>query len=127
MSRRWRPAPTRREKDKWDRANKAATGGSVCYLQKLHFLIKILPHFFPSLSPSMNFILDFHETINLFMLVLLPFSYPNLNVLLYDGTFIIPVLQDAMLREIRRPKGDPEVLAAQSREQYFKVCGTTFM
>lgn len=40
---------------------------------------------------------------------------------------IVPVLQDAMLREIRRPKGDPEVLAAQSREQYFKVCGTTFM
>lgn len=39
----------------------------------------------------------------------------------------MPVLQDAMLREIRRPKGDPEVLAAQSREQYFKVCGTTFM
>lgn len=26
-----------------------------------------------------------------------------------------------MFREIRRPRGDPEVLAAQSREQYFKV------
>lgn len=26
-----------------------------------------------------------------------------------------------MLREIRKPRGDPEVLAAQSREQYFKV------
>lgn len=26
-----------------------------------------------------------------------------------------------MLREARRPQGDPEVLAAQSREQYFKV------
>lgn len=51
----------------------------------------------------------------------------KINALLYDGTFIIPVLQDAMLREIRRPKGDPEVLAAESREQYFKVCGTTFM
>lgn len=30
-------------------------------------------------------------------------------------------LQDVMFRESRRPKGDPEVLAAQSREQYFKV------
>ncbi|XP_027062583.1 protein CONSERVED ONLY IN THE GREEN LINEAGE 160, chloroplastic [Coffea arabica] len=55
-SRRWRPAPTRREQEKWDRATKAATGGS-----------------------------------------------------------------DVMFREIRRPKGDPEVLAAQSREQYFKL------
>ncbi|KAL3502678.1 hypothetical protein ACH5RR_037127 [Cinchona calisaya] len=55
-SRRWRPAPTRREKEKWDRATKAATGGS-----------------------------------------------------------------DLMLREIRQPKGDPEVLAAQYREQYFKL------
>lgn len=26
-----------------------------------------------------------------------------------------------MFREIRKPRGDPEVLAAQSREQYFKV------
>lgn len=26
-----------------------------------------------------------------------------------------------MFRELRRPRGDPEVLAAQSREQYFKV------
>lgn len=26
-----------------------------------------------------------------------------------------------MFREARRPKGDPEVLAARSREQYFKV------
>lgn len=55
-SRRWRLAPTRREQEKWDRATKAATGGS-----------------------------------------------------------------DVMFREIRRPKGDPEVLAAQSREQYFKL------
>ncbi|KAL8468668.1 hypothetical protein ACS0TY_031747 [Phlomoides rotata] len=54
--RKWRPAPTRREQDKWDRATKAATGGS-----------------------------------------------------------------DVMFREARRPKGDPEVLAAQSREQYFKL------
>lgn len=30
-------------------------------------------------------------------------------------------VQDVMFREIRRPRGDPEVLAAQSREQYFKV------
>ncbi|KAL0443835.1 UNVERIFIED_CONTAM: protein conserved only in the green lineage, chloroplastic [Sesamum latifolium] len=54
--RRWRPAPTRREQDKWDRATKAATGGS-----------------------------------------------------------------DVMFRESRRPRGDPEVLAAQSREQYYKL------
>ncbi|XP_057792371.1 protein CONSERVED ONLY IN THE GREEN LINEAGE 160, chloroplastic [Salvia miltiorrhiza] len=54
--RRWRPAPTRRELDKWDRAAKAATGGS-----------------------------------------------------------------DVMFRESRRPRGDPVVLAAQSREQYYKL------
>ncbi|CAK9180690.1 unnamed protein product [Ilex paraguariensis] len=56
MLRRWRPAPTRREQEKWDRATKAATGGS-----------------------------------------------------------------DVMFREMRWPKGDPKVLAAQSREQYFKL------
>ncbi|KAE8689233.1 putative 2-deoxyglucose-6-phosphate phosphatase [Hibiscus syriacus] len=28
---------------------------------------------------------------------------------------------DVMLRELRRPQGDPELLAAQSREQYFKL------
>ncbi|KAJ0668523.1 hypothetical protein HanPI659440_Chr17g0690331 [Helianthus annuus] len=56
MSRKWRPAPTRREQDKWDRATKAATGGS-----------------------------------------------------------------DVMFRELRRPKGDPELLAAKSREQYIKL------
>ncbi|XP_051152215.1 protein CONSERVED ONLY IN THE GREEN LINEAGE 160, chloroplastic [Andrographis paniculata] len=53
---RWRPAPTRREQEKWDRATKAATGGS-----------------------------------------------------------------DVMFRESRRSIGDPEVLAAQSREQYYKL------
>nr|GEW49659.1 ATP synthase protein I-related protein [Tanacetum cinerariifolium] len=52
----WRPAPTRREQDKWDRAAKAATGGS-----------------------------------------------------------------DVMFRELRKPKGDPKVLAAKSREQYLKL------
>ncbi|KAA8524253.1 hypothetical protein F0562_010676 [Nyssa sinensis] len=56
VSRKWRPAPTRREQEKWDRATKAATGGS-----------------------------------------------------------------DVMFRELRRPRGDPKVLAAQSREQYFKL------
>lgn len=56
MPKKWRPAPTRREQDKWDRAAKAATGGS-----------------------------------------------------------------DLMFRELRRPKGDPEVLAAESREQYFRL------
>ncbi|KAL5573705.1 hypothetical protein UlMin_023302 [Ulmus minor] len=53
---RWKLAPTRREQEKWDRATKAATGGS-----------------------------------------------------------------EVMFRELRRPGGDPEVLAAQSREQYFKL------
>ncbi|XP_076937448.1 protein CONSERVED ONLY IN THE GREEN LINEAGE 160, chloroplastic-like [Bidens hawaiensis] len=53
MSRKWKPAPTRREQDKWNRATKAATGGS-----------------------------------------------------------------DVMFREARRPKGDPQLLAAKSREQY---------
>ncbi|XP_024961111.1 protein CONSERVED ONLY IN THE GREEN LINEAGE 160, chloroplastic [Cynara cardunculus var. scolymus] len=56
LPKKWRPAPTRREQDKWDRATKAATGGS-----------------------------------------------------------------DVMFRELRRPKGDPKVLAAKSREQYFKL------
>ncbi|XP_043701519.1 protein CONSERVED ONLY IN THE GREEN LINEAGE 160, chloroplastic isoform X2 [Telopea speciosissima] len=53
---RWRLAPTRREQEKWDRASKAATGGS-----------------------------------------------------------------EVMFRELRRPRGDPKVIAAQSREQYFKL------
>jgi ATP synthase protein I len=53
---RWKLAPTRREQDKWDRATKAATGGS-----------------------------------------------------------------EVMLRELKRPRGDPQVLAAESREQYFKL------
>ncbi|VVB07562.1 unnamed protein product [Arabis nemorensis] len=56
VSPKWKLAPTRREQDKWDRATKAATGGS-----------------------------------------------------------------EVMLREVRRPRGDPEVLAAESREQYFKL------
>ncbi|XVE86343.1 hypothetical protein DITRI_Ditri18aG0027700 [Diplodiscus trichospermus] len=56
MSRKWKFVPTRREQEKWDKATKAATGGS-----------------------------------------------------------------DVMLRELRWPQGDPEVLAAQSREQYFKL------
>ncbi|KAJ9550305.1 hypothetical protein OSB04_014350 [Centaurea solstitialis] len=56
LPKKWRPAPTRREQDKWDRATKAATGGS-----------------------------------------------------------------DVMFRELRRPKGDPKVLAAKSREQYSKL------
>ncbi|MED6170044.1 hypothetical protein PIB30_026896 [Stylosanthes scabra] len=52
----WKLAPTRREQEKWDRATKAATGGS-----------------------------------------------------------------DVMFREIRRPREDPEVLAAQSQKQYDKL------
>ncbi|RYR52844.1 hypothetical protein Ahy_A06g027714 [Arachis hypogaea] len=52
----WKLAPTRREQEKWDRATKAATGGS-----------------------------------------------------------------DVMFREIRRPREDPEVLAAKSQEQYNKL------
>ena len=31
----WRMAPTRREQDKWDKATKAATSGSVCYAHNL--------------------------------------------------------------------------------------------
>uniref|UniRef100_A0A2N9GMS5 CGL160/ATPI domain-containing protein n=1 Tax=Fagus sylvatica TaxID=28930 RepID=A0A2N9GMS5_FAGSY len=53
---RWKLVPTRREQEKWDRASKAATGGS-----------------------------------------------------------------DVIFRELRKPRGDPEVLAAQAREQYFKL------
>ncbi|KAM7503328.1 hypothetical protein LguiB_002232 [Lonicera macranthoides] len=56
VARKWRPAPTRKEQQKWDRATKAATGGS-----------------------------------------------------------------DVMFREISKPKGDPAVLAAASREQYYKL------
>lgn len=55
-SQRWRPAPTRREQEKWDRAAKAATGGS-----------------------------------------------------------------EVLLRETRRTKGDPKLLAAQSEERYLKL------
>ncbi|URE40473.1 ATP synthase protein I [Musa troglodytarum] len=53
---RWRLVPTRREQAKWDRASKAATGGS-----------------------------------------------------------------DVILRESKRARGDPKVLAAQSQEQYIKL------
>ncbi|XVF14585.1 hypothetical protein REPUB_Repub09cG0073700 [Reevesia pubescens] len=56
MSCKWKLVPTRREQEKWDKATKAATGGS-----------------------------------------------------------------DVMFRELQQPQGDPEVLAAQSREQYFKL------
>ncbi|RWR97460.1 ATP synthase protein I-related protein [Cinnamomum micranthum f. kanehirae] len=52
----WRFVPTRREQKKWDRANKAATGGS-----------------------------------------------------------------DVLLRDSKKVRGDPKVLAAQAREQYFKL------
>lgn len=43
----------------------------------------------------------------------------------FHGTVIILIVQDVIFREISRPKGDLEVVAAQSREQYFKV--TIFM
>ncbi|XP_022741549.1 uncharacterized protein LOC111293089 [Durio zibethinus] len=56
MSPKWKLVSTRREQEKWDKATKAATGGS-----------------------------------------------------------------DVMLRELQRPQGDPELLAVQSREQYFKL------
>ncbi|XP_060209494.1 protein CONSERVED ONLY IN THE GREEN LINEAGE 160, chloroplastic-like isoform X1 [Lycium barbarum] len=55
-SQKWRPAPTRREQEKWDRAAKAATGGS-----------------------------------------------------------------EVLLRETRRSKEDPNILAAQSEAQYLKL------
>lgn len=32
MLRKWKLAPTRREQEKWDKATKAATGGSVSYM-----------------------------------------------------------------------------------------------
>lgn len=35
---RWKLAPTRREQEKWDRAYKAATGGSVSPLTPLVYL-----------------------------------------------------------------------------------------
>eukprot|EP00262_Sarcandra_glabra_P013140 TRINITY_DN3579_c0_g1_i1.p1 TRINITY_DN3579_c0_g1~~TRINITY_DN3579_c0_g1_i1.p1 ORF type:complete len:384 (-),score=66.54 TRINITY_DN3579_c0_g1_i1:365-1423(-) len=53
---RWRLAPTRREQEKWDRASKAATGGT-----------------------------------------------------------------EVMLRDTKKPRGDPKVMAAQAREQYFRL------
>ncbi|CAL9235056.1 unnamed protein product [Arabidopsis halleri] len=56
VSPKWKLAPTRREQEKWDKATKAATGGS-----------------------------------------------------------------EVMFRELRRPRGDPEVQAAKDREQYFKL------
>lgn len=56
VGQRWKAAPTRREQEKWDRATKAATGGS-----------------------------------------------------------------DVMIRESRRPRGDPKVLASISKEQYYKL------
>lgn len=31
-----------------------------------------------------------------------------------------------MFRELRRPQGDPKVLAAQSKEEYMKVCMLPF-
>lgn len=31
-----------------------------------------------------------------------------------------------MFRELRKPRGDPEVLAAQSKEQYFKASVSVF-
>lgn len=92
---RWKLAPTRREQDKWDRATKAATGGSVslsCWWWSLvHWLIRIVKHRQTFLgSWFLSFVLWF-------------------------------VLQEVMFRELRKPRGDPEVLAAEYREQYFKV------
>ncbi|GJZ12562.1 hypothetical protein Tco_0547792 [Tanacetum coccineum] len=66
----WRPAPTRREQDKWDRAAKAATGGSVCFR--------------------------------------------------FTCASCFPLSPD-LVKELRKPKGDPKVLAAKSREQYLKL------
>lgn len=41
--------------------------------------------------------------------------------MLFSVIYSFLALQDVMFRESRRPRGDPEVLAAQSREQYYKV------
>lgn len=70
----------------------------------------------------------FHETVNFYLVLFFYYFLIQIKCAsFYYGTFIIPILQDVMFREIRRPKGDPEVLAAQSREQYFKVGGSIFM
>lgn len=45
------------------------------------------------------------------------FNFPQIS--LFRLNFSIS--QDVMFREVRRPKGDPKVLAAQSTEQYLKV------
>lgn len=118
-SQKWRPAPTRREQEKWDRAAKAATGGSVSYphnklyffsiyclrvpfaynVSLLHFESCLFHYCFPCKRQNQSESASSHCKL--------------------EGTL---VLQDVMFRDIRRPKGDPEVLAAQSREEYFKVC-----
>lgn len=38
---RWKLAPTRREQDKWDRATKAATGGSVSFILQMMIVLFI--------------------------------------------------------------------------------------
>jgi len=38
---RWKLVPTRREQEKWDRATKAATGGSVSHLYHFFFFFLI--------------------------------------------------------------------------------------
>lgn len=40
-SKKWRLVPTRREQEKWDKATKAATGGSVCSILTLLYYTSI--------------------------------------------------------------------------------------
>lgn len=50
-SQRWRLAPTRREQEKWDKATKAATGGSVCHGPCFYKLIALNFYSFAQNSP----------------------------------------------------------------------------
>lgn len=43
------------------------------------------------------------------------------SAVLLEYPLLLLALQDFMIRESRRTRGDPVVLAAQSREQYYKV------
>lgn len=53
--------------------------------------------------------------------VMLELVFLEMLVMLLSLISISSSLQEVMLRESRRAKGDPQVLTAQSREQYYKV------
>ena len=59
---RWKLVPTRREQEKWDRATKAATGGSVSHLYHFFFFF-YSENFYSSLlheSPSDFKLIAYH-------------------------------------------------------------------